>query len=266
MSIVTVNLCEGIATVALNRPDHLNALNPELLSTLRGELERLAGNAAVHALVVTGTGRAFCSGADLTSFLSSASPAETDVGKTVSDAMEQSFNPLIAALMSFPKPVISAINGIAAGGGAAIALCADVIIAARTASLKFVQVQQLGCVADLGGNWFLQRAAGRSVALASILLGETIPAERACQLGLVWEVVNDDGLMARAQTIAQALTKVPQTAVIASRKLVDLSAVADIDTVLELERLYQRDLASRPELVATVRAFLESRKNKQSKL
>lgn len=260
MSVLEQTLgSDGIAILTLNRPDRLNALDPELLGEFSSVLVQLATDVRAKAIVVTGSGRAFCSGADLISFLSQAGLEQSPVAQQVGRSMDVAFNPLVRALMEFPKPVVTAINGMAAGGGAAIALCADVIVAGQSAKLKFVQVPQLGCVADLGGNWLLQRIAGRSVALATVLLGETISADRAERLGMFWEVVEDSELLNRACDIARALARVPREAVIASRRLVDLSTTATFADMLDLERLYQQDLALKPELVETVKAFMASR-------
>lgn len=127
-------------------------------------------------------------------------------------------------LMAFPKPIVTAINGMAAGGAAGLALCGDVILAGRSGKLKLVQTPQLGIIADLGASWLLQRSIGRQRALAAMLLGDTIDAERAERLGIVWEVVDDDKLMARAVDVAKALAAVPGATVRATRNLVDASA------------------------------------------
>ena len=247
---------EGVALLRLNRPERMNALDVELIGALRSALAEHAANEQTKAVIITGTGRAFCSGADLVSFLSGASLDPASVGRQVARSMDVAFNPLMRDMMAFSKPIVTAINGMAAGGGAAMALCADVILAGKSAKLKFVQVPQLGCVADLGGNWLLQRLAGRATALGAILLGETISADRAAGLGLIWEVIEDGALVARAVEVAVRLAQVPREAVVGTRRLVDMSATATFDDILECERLYQHELAGRPDLAATVAAFL----------
>lgn len=248
----------GVATVLLNRPDRLNALDFELVDTLRTELDALAGDAAVKAIVISGAGRAFSAGADLTALAPvPQADGRVDMGRQVSEAMSGHFGPMVAALMNFPKPVVSAVNGIAAGGGAGIALCADIVLAGREGKLKFVQTQQLGIVADLGATWLVQRVAGRQVALATMLLGETITAERAERLGLVWEVVDDDKLLSRAALLAAELGRAPAAAVRATRHLVDMAAGATFQQMMEIERVHLRDLASAPELLARVNAFMK---------
>ncbi len=248
----------GVATLVLNRPDRLNALDLDLVANLRSDLFRFAAATEVKAIVITGAGRAFSAGADLTALAPKPqADGRVDMGRQVSEAMQIAFSPLMSELMAFPKPVVTAINGIAAGGSAGIALCADVVLAGREGKFKFVQSQQLGIVADLGASWLLQRAAGRQASLAAMLLGETISAEHAQRLGLVWEVVDDDQLVARAQAVAQSLARVPPEAVRASRNLVDTAAASTFEQMLELERLHLRDLAAAPELLARVNFFLK---------
>ncbi len=258
-SCIDVNVDErGIAILTMRRSAQLNALNPELIAGMHSALEALAAKPDVKAVVLTGAGRGFCAGADLSTFLAGLSSGG-DVGKQVADSMERAFNPLMALLMEFPKPVIAAVNGIAAGGGAALALCADITIAGRSAAFKFVQVPQLGCVADLGGNWLLSRTVGRSAALGAILLGETISAEQAERRGMIWEVVADPALIARALDLANRLAAAPHGLVAASRRLVDAGTTTTFRSMLELERRDQHEFASRPELVKVVAAFMKVR-------
>ena len=248
----------GVAIVLLNRPDRLNALNFDLMDTLHAELIELAANDAVKSIVLSGSGRAFSAGGDLTS-LATAPQADghIDMGLQVSEAMRDHFGPAMKTLMAFPKPIVTAINGMAAGGAAGLALCGDVILAGRSGKLKLVQTPQLGIIADLGASWLLQRSIGRQRALAAMLLGDTIDAERAERLGIVWEVVDDDKLMARAVDVAKALAAVPGATVRATRNLVDASASRTFDEMMEQERLQLRDLAAAPELLARVNFFLK---------
>lgn len=248
----------GVATLVLNRPESLNALNFDLVDTLRADLLKFAASNEVRAIVITGAGRAFSAGGDLTSLAPvPQADGHVDMGRQVSDAMRDHFAPLMNTLMSFPKPIVVAINGIAAGGAAGIALCGDVILAGRAGKIKFVQTPQLGIIADLGASWLLQRSIGRQGALAAMLLGEAIGAEHAQRLGLVWEVVDDDQLAARAQVVARSLAAVPAAAVRATRQLVDTAAASTFAEMMELERLQLRDLAAAPELLARINFFLK---------
>ena len=259
MNTVAIAISEhGVATVTLNQPERLNALSVALCDDLRAELARLAVAVEVKALVITGAGRAFSAGGDITALTPKPNAdGHVDLGHQVSELMINCFRPLMSALMTFPKPVVSAINGLAVGGGAGIALCADIVLTGREGKIKFVQGQQMGIIADLGASWLLQRVAGRQTALAAVLMGETINAERMERLGLVWEVVEDNQLVARAQAVAKSLCRVPAEVVLASRNMIDTAATATFDQLLEMERLYLRDLGSRPELLAMVNSFLK---------
>ena len=246
---------QGIALLALNRPQVLNVLSIQLMSELRSALTELAADDGVRALILTGRGRGFCAGADLTALAAGATAGEK-LGVAVSRAMLQHFNPMMQAIYQFPKPVVSAINGIAAGGGAGLALCADIVIAAESATLKLVQVQQLGIVADLGANWLLPRISGRSRAMGACLLGDTLPIAQLQDWGLVWECVEDERLLQRAQELAQRLAAVPAETVVATRRLVDECSDRGYVGMLEEERRCQEQLCDSPVLAESVARFL----------
>ena len=247
----------GVSTLAMNRPERLNALGFDLMDQMCAQLAALASDPACKALVVTGSGNAFCAGADLTGFAETrAQQRYQDSGEQVSEAMRERFNPLVAALAGFPKPVVTAVNGMAAGGGAAIALIADVVMFGASGKLKFVQVQQLHIVADLGAHWLLHRLGGRVTALGATLLGETLDAGRCQSLGLAWDVVADAELLARAQATAARLAQVPADVVVATRALVDASPSTALLQSIEAERLYQRDFCGRPAFLAKIDSFL----------
>lgn len=250
----------GVRVLRLNRPGAMNALDAELTAAMRDALADAARDDGVRAIVVTGGGRAFCAGADLVSFLSGATADPASVARQVGEGMAARFNPLMQAMMDFPKPVIVAINGMAAGGGAALALCGDVVLAGRSAAMKFVQVPQLGLIADLGANWLLPRIAGRGTAMAAILLGETLSAERMMQLGLCWDVLEDDALLPRAIAVAARLGDAPPETVVVTRRLVAASLTTDFGAMLDLERLHQEHLSGDPRLTTIVDEFLASRR------
>lgn len=261
--LVSIDDATGVATMTMNRPERFNALSLDLLDALTGTLKDLAADPRCKALVVTGAGTAFCAGADLNTFAEVRDQQRhLDTGHQVAETMERRFNPLMVALYTFPKPVISAVNGIAAGGGACVALCADVVLCGASGTFKFVQVPQLSIVADLGAHWFLQRIAGRAVAMAATLLGETLSATRAASLGLVWEVVPDMALLPRAQAVAAKLAQAPPDVVIATRALVDAGATTGLPQSLDSERLHQRDFCARPGFLANIEAFLGRHKRR----
>lgn len=258
MPMNTINLsvdAQGIALLELNRPENLNALSLELVAELIAALEQLAARDDVKALILTGVGRAFCAGADLGSN-SLGAGGEGSVGEQVAETMRQAFNPMMEALYDFPRPVITAVNGIAAGGGVGLALCADIVLASETAALKVVQVPQLGIVADLGANWLLQRISGRSRAMALCLLGDTIRAAEARQLGLVWECVPGDELIERAREIGTRLGAVSTATLKATRQLVDEAPHKSFAGSIEDERLFQRELCDAPVFMESVSRFM----------
>ena len=257
LALTSLDATTGVATLTLNRPERLNALGFDLMDDTLAALTALARDPACKALVVTGAGKAFCAGADLSGFAEVyAEKRYPDSGMQVSEAMRERFNPLVAAFFAFPKPVVTAVNGMAAGGGAAIALAADIVLCGASGKLKFVQAQQLHIVADLGAHWLLQRLGGRVTALGATLLGETLDAARAQSLGLVWDVVADTDLLTHAQATAARLAQVPAEVVVATRALVDASPTTGFTASIETERLYQRDFCARPAFIAKIDGFL----------
>ena len=246
---------QGVALLSLNRPEVLNALNVPLLEDLCQALRELAADEKLKALVVTGRGRGFCAGADLSAVGQGAAPGDS-IGQMVSAQMQSHFNPAMELLYHFPRPTICAINGIAAGGGAAIALCADIVLASRDASLKFVQVQALGIVADLGANWLLPRIAGRSRALGACLLGDSLKAAQLQEWGLVWECVDADQLLPRALEVGSRLAAVPAATVLATRQIIDAAGKSSFTAALEQERLAQRELCDLPVFSESVARFM----------
>ena len=251
---VNVN-AHGIALLELDRPDILNVLNVALLKEMRTALESLGSREDVTALIITGRGRGFCAGADL-SALAAVGVEDSSLGQQISDLMLQDFNPVMQLLYEFPRPVITAVNGIAAGGGAALALCADIVLAAQSAALKVVQVPQLGIVADLGANWLLPRMAGRSRALGACLTGDTLPAKQLYDWGLLWECVEDEALLGRAVEIAGRLSGVPSATLLATRRLVDDAWRESFSAIIERERQYQEELCDQPFFADAVAKFL----------
>src|SRR2546423_15538509 len=192
MSSILVAAERGVLTVTLNRPEKLNAFNPEMHKLLRQALERALDEANVRAVLLTGAGRGFCAGQDLSERNSSdAAPIDLSV------SLGSNYNPLVRRMRALPKPIVCAVNGVAAGAGANIALACDVVLAARSAS--FVQsFARLGLVPDSGGTYFLPRLAGTARAMGLALLAERISAEEAERNGLIWKGHDDAQLMTEA--------------------------------------------------------------------
>jgi 2-(1,2-epoxy-1,2-dihydrophenyl)acetyl-CoA isomerase len=209
-------------------------------------------------LIVTGAGRGFCSGADLSN--SDFQDGVTrSIGENISHSMEIGYNPLVRELAGFPKPVVSAVNGVTAGGGVGLALCGDIVIAARSA--YFVQVfgPRLGLVPDMGCTWFLPQLLGRARSRALALLGDRLSAEKATEWGLIWACVDDDKLMAEARALASRLAKGPAAAFSEIKRVLDAAASNTLDEQLELERRTQRRLGDTDDFREGVTSFLTKR-------
>lgn len=240
----------AVATITLNRPDSLNALNGEMVDELRQAVESLPGSGA-RCLLVTGEGRGFSSGADL----ASGDGLPEDAGM----ALEKRFNPLIEALFALDLPVVAAVNGPAAGAGCSLALAADIVIAARSAYFlqAFVNV---GLVPDAGATWLLPQLAGRARALEMMMLGERIPAEKALEWGLIARVADDGDLAEESVALAANLAQGPTVALGLIRKLARASAQLPLGEALAAERIAQRTAGATEDFKAAVLAFLQKRR------
>ncbi|HYQ37588.1 MAG TPA: enoyl-CoA hydratase, partial [Pseudomonas sp.] len=195
---------QGVASLTLNRPDQLNSFNAAMHQEVREALKQVRQNAEVRCLLITGAGRGFCAGQDLGDRNVAPGAAAPDLGESI----EKNYNPLIRALRDLPMPVICAVNGVAAGAGANIALACDITLAARSAS--FIQAFcKIGLVPDSGGTWTLPRAVGMARAKALALLGDKLSAEQAEQWGMIWRCVDDAALQDEALKLARQLATQP---------------------------------------------------------
>jgi len=250
-------LDEGIATLTLNLPAKLNPLAIELQQELRAHLERIRDDRAVRALILTGAGKAFCVGADL----SAMRPPED--GKTLGDQtaewMQSLSNPLIETLQSMPIPVVAAVNGAAAGAGVGLALAADITLAARSAYFYLPFLPKLGIVPDLGCTWAIPHRARPARAMGMALLDERLGAGRAVQWGLIWGCVDDENLMAEARETAQRLARLPAHAVTEARAAFAAAERHTLPEQLHYESERQRELIERPTFREGVSAFLQKR-------
>jgi len=255
MASILVSRDAGILTVTLNRPDKLNAFNPEMHQLLRDALEVARDEAGVRAVLLTGSGRGFCAGQDLSERNLSADAAPIDL----SVSLGSNYNPLVRRLRALPKPVVCAVNGVAAGAGANIALACDIVLAARSAS--FVQsFSRLGLVPDSGGTYFLPRLVGSARAMGLALLGERLSAEEAERWGLIWKALDDERLIEEATRIAQALAAGPTRGYGLIKKALYASAGNSLDSQLDLERDLQREAGFSEDYREGVAAFLQKRK------
>lgn len=255
---ITVETSEGVATLTLNRPTSLNSLNKGLIDDIRSALRDLRRDDAVKSLIVTGAGRGFCAGADLSN-AGFDDGVKRSVGEGVSNSMEIGYNPLVRDLTGFPKPMVVAVNGVAAGGGVGLALCGDIVLAAK--SSYFVQVfsPRLGLVPDMGCTWLFPQLLGRARSRALAMLGDRLPAEKAAEWGLIWQCVADDQLQTEARAIALRLAKGPQLAFRELKRVLDDAAFNTLDEQLENERLTQRMLGDTEDFREGVVSFLTKR-------
>ena len=243
-----------VALVTLNRPEKLNALNPEMHQRLREALERAADDAAVRAVLLTGAGRGFCTGQDLAE--RDVSPGAAPIDLSVS--LGSHYNPLIRRMRALPKPIVCAVHGVAAGAGANIALACDIVLAARSAS--FIQAfSRIGLVPDSGGTWLLPRLVGTARAMGLALLAEKLAAEDAERWGLIWKAVDDDRLADEAKAVAARLANGPTKGYGLLKRAMYASPTNSLDAQLDLERDLQREAGLSEDYREGVRAFKEKR-------
>lgn len=240
----------GVATVTLNRPDVLNTMNGQLLSALHEALDAASADTDVRAVVLTGAGRAFSAGADLKGHQGGSDPVGT--------LLRTHLNPLILSLRTMPKPVITAVNGIAAGAGMSLALAGDIVLAA--ASARFVPAfTKIGLIPDAGSTWFLPRCAGEMRARAIALLGEPIDAVEAERLGLVWKVHADDQFAAESGKLARHLASMPTRAYALTKQALNASSSLGLPEQLEREVTLQTQAVQTHDAREAIAAFAQKR-------
>jgi 2-(1,2-epoxy-1,2-dihydrophenyl)acetyl-CoA isomerase len=254
MSPVLVALDSGVLQVTLNRPEKLNALNSEMHKLLRQALERAAEEREVRVVLLGGAGRGFCAGQDLSE--RDVSPGAAPIDLSVS--LGSHYNPLVRRLRQLPKPVVCAVNGVAAGAGANLALACDIVIACRSAF--FIEsFSRIGLVPDAGGTWFLPRLVGQARAMGLALLGEKLSAEQAAEWGLIWKVVEDEALLSQGMELAKQLAEGPTRGYGLIKKALHASSGNSLDAQLELERDLQREAGFSEDYREGVTAFKEKR-------
>lgn len=243
----------GIARLTLNRPDKLNSFNTQMHGEVRDALATLPGSGA-RVLVVTGAGRGFCAGQDLGDRTIAPGSAAVDLGESI----DKHYKPLVLALHGLPMPVIAAVNGVAAGAGANIALACDIVIAARSAS--FVQAfSKLGLLPDSGGTWTLPRLVGQARSLGLTLLGEKLPAETAAAWGMIWQCVADAELGSTVDTLARQLAAAPTRGLAWTKAAIRGGWQRTLAEQLDVERDAQRELGRSADYAEGVAAFVEKR-------
>src|SRR5208282_3512993 len=250
---ILLSLEGGIARLTLNRPDKLNSFNVRMHEEVQRALQSVRAQGA-RVLVLSGAGRGFCAGQDLADRAVAPGTQGVDLG----DSIERYYKPLVLTLQELPMPVIAAVNGVAAGAGANIALACDLVVAARSAS--FVQAfSKLGLVPDSGGTWTLPRLVGNARALGLTLLGQKLTAEQAAQWGMIWQCVDDAELGPTVDALAEQLALAPTRGLAATKAAIRGAWQRGLAQQLDVERDAQRELGRSADYAEGVAAFIEKR-------
>jgi len=243
----------GLMRITLNRPDRLNAFTPDMHLALRAALDRAHADTSIRAVLLTGAGRGFCAGQDLGA-RDPAAGAHVDLGDTIGTW----YNPLIRQIRSLEKPVVCAVNGVAAGAGASLALACDIVLAARSA--RFIQAfAKLGLVPDAGGSWSLTRLVGEARAKALAMTAEPLAAETAAQWGMIWKALPDDTLLTEAEALARRLAEGPTLGLGLTKRAIQAAATHSMEQQLDLERDLQREAGFSDDYAEGVSAFIQKR-------
>jgi 2-(1,2-epoxy-1,2-dihydrophenyl)acetyl-CoA isomerase len=244
----------GVAVLTLNRPDRLNSFTQAMHLEVRDALEKLQADQSVRVLVLTGAGRGFCAGQDLGDRAVSPGSPGVDLGESV----EKFYAPLVMTLRSLPLPVICAVNGVAAGAGANLALACDIVLAAKSAS--FIEAFcKLGLIPDTGGTWHLPRLIGHARATGLAMLGEKLSAEKAEEWGLIWRCVPDEALMDEAMAMADHFASAPTKGLAFTKKALQASYANTLPEQLKLEGAMMRELGYSHDYKEGVAAFIAKR-------
>jgi len=245
---------KGIAVLTLDRPDRLNSFTQAMHREVRDALDRVQTDKSVRVLLLTGAGRGFCAGQDLNDRAVEPGAPGVDLGESV----EKYYAPLVMTLRTLPLPVICAVNGVAAGAGANLALACDIVLAAKSAS--FIEAfSKLGLIPDTGGTWALPRLVGPARAMGLAMLGERLPAEKAEQWGLIWRCVPDDALMMEAMAMAEHFAAAPTKGLAYTKKALLASSTNTLEQQLALEASMMRELGYSHDYREGVAAFIEKR-------
>ncbi|MGZ8364078.1 MAG: 2-(1,2-epoxy-1,2-dihydrophenyl)acetyl-CoA isomerase PaaG [Caulobacteraceae bacterium] len=249
---------DGAARLTLNRPDRLNSFTVQMHEEVADALSRVeAKDSGVRVLLLTGAGRGFCAGQDLSDRAVAPGGAAVDLGESV----EKRYNPLVKRLVTLPMPVVCAVNGVAAGAGANIALACDIVIAARSA--RFIEsFANIGLIPDSGGTWHLARHVGQARALGMALTGEPVPAEKAEAWGLIWKCVDDDQLAVETDALLARFASGPTRGLAATKRAIRGAWMRPLGEELDNERDLMRELGGSDDYKEGVAAFMEKRSPK----
>lgn len=256
METILYDVSDGIATLTLNRPDKLNAISLALAEETGAAVREAGADPAVRCLLITGAGRGFSAGADLSAVQSLA--PEGGGPLPLGDILRRAYHPMIVPIVKLEKPVVAAVNGVAAGAGCSLALACDFRIASEEA--RFIQAfVRIGLIPDSGANYFLPRLVGIAKALELAVLGDTIDAQEALRVGLVTKLAPPDKLMDEARAFCERLARGPTRAYALTKRALAFGATGDLESTLEYEAELQEQLALTHDVVEGVRAFLEKR-------
>ena len=251
---ISVDVTDGVATLTLNRPDRLNSFTVAMHGEVSAALDAIAEDRSIRCFVLTGAGRGFCAGQDLSDRAVAPDAKGVDLGSSI----EKYYKPMLLRLRALAMPTIAAVNGVAAGAGANIPFACDLVYAAESAS--FIQsFSKLGLVPDCGGTWWLPRLIGPARAIGLTLLGEKISATQAAEWGLIWRCVEDDQLQSTVRSVALQLAAGPTRGYLRTRQAIDAAMLLPLDRALDLERDYQRELGQSSDYREGVSAFIEKR-------
>jgi 2-(1,2-epoxy-1,2-dihydrophenyl)acetyl-CoA isomerase len=251
---ILLDISERVACITLHRPEKLNSFTAHMHGELREALDRVRADKGVRALLITGSGRGFCAGQDLSERVMEEGAADFDLGAS----LEKNYNPLVLGLRALPLPVICAVNGVAAGAGCNFALAADIVLAGHSAS--FIEAfSRIGLIPDAGGTYVLPRLLGSARAMALAMLAEPVTAQQAADWGLIWKWVEDDRLMSEAHELARRLASGPTAAYALIKQALNASPANTLEQQLALEAALQRQAGRSADFKEGVRAFLEKR-------
>lgn len=250
---ITIEIQNGVASLTLNRPDVFNSFNREMALLFQDQLDACENNNEVRCIVITGSGKAFCAGQDLKEVTT------PDLNPGFKKILEEHYNPIIQKIRTIEKPIVAAVNGVAAGAGANIALACDIVIASERAS--FIQAfSKIGLIPDSAGTFFLPRLIGFQKASALMMLGDKVTAEEAEKLGMIYKVISPEDFNAETQVLAEILAKMPTKALGMTKRLLNESLTNDLNAQLDLESKLQIEAAQSEDYNEGVNAFVEKRK------
>ncbi len=248
---ILFNIIDGVATLSLNRPDKLNSFDREMALETIAALDQCKDDSTVRAMLLTGEGRAFCAGQDLAEAIAP--------GTRIEEIITVQYNPIVRRIRNMPKPVIAAVNGVAAGAGANIAYACDLTLAAESA--RFIQsFINIGLIPDSGGTYTLPRLVGMQRAFGQMVMAPKVSATEAQALGMIWRVLPDDRLMDEALTLARALATMPTKAIALTKDALNRSMANDLDKQLDVENELQSIAGRSADYTEGVKAFLEKRR------